>query len=117
MDGFSFLCPGILVHHDDDFPMLSVDNGSGSDNGDVNNLVIVDTLDIDLSAGFMDDAHIIASDTSIGASVNESSTTNSTVIGSNIDGSGYVGFSVHFAVDGDFVGRGGGTLILVESGG
>jgi hypothetical protein len=106
VDRFAFLSPGILVHNQDHFSELSVDNGASGDNGNVNDLVIVNTLDVDLSSGLMDDADVIASNATVGTSVDKGSPSDGAVVGRDVDGFGRVDFTKNFAIDSNVLGVG-----------
>jgi hypothetical protein len=80
---------------------LGVYDGTSSDDGDIDDLMIVDSLDIDLSTGFVYDAHVVASDATIGTAVNEGTSSNGSVVGSRINGASHADLSKDFAVDVD----------------
>jgi hypothetical protein len=80
---------------------LDVDDGTSSDNGDIDDLMVVDSLDIDLSTGFVYNAYVVASNTAVGAAVNEGTSSNGTMVGSHINGLGHVFLSEDLAVDVD----------------
>jgi hypothetical protein len=73
MDRFPFSSVSILVHYGDHVTSLGLDDGTNSSDGDINNLMIVDALNIDLPAGAVNDANIVACDTAICAAINEGS--------------------------------------------
>jgi hypothetical protein len=71
MDCFPFSSIGILMHYGDHVTTLGLDNGSNSGDGYIDNLMIVDPLNINLAAGSVDNADIVARDTSIGTTIDE----------------------------------------------
>src|SRR6056300_1104605 len=66
----TYVC--LLVHDRNGRSSLGVDKTNGGDNGYVGNLMIVESLDVNSAVGFGDDANIIASNATIGTSVNKS---------------------------------------------
>jgi hypothetical protein len=73
MDGLSFPSVRILMHDSDHWSSLGGNDTSTSDDRYVNDLMIVDTSSVNMSTGLEDDAYVISSDTTIGASINKRS--------------------------------------------
>jgi hypothetical protein len=74
MDGLSFPSVRILIHDSDHWSSLGGNDTSTSDNRYVEDLMIVDTTsNVIMSTGLEDDAYLISSDTTIGASINKRS--------------------------------------------
>ncbi len=92
---------GVLVHDDNEVTTLCTNGGTGSNDGNINNLVIIDPLDVDLSTGFMDDMDIVAGYATIGATIDKSATADSAMIGGNIESFGHVDSPICLAVDMD----------------
>ena len=84
VNSLSFSSVGILMEDGNDITTLGFDNSSGSDDGNVNNLVVVNALDVNLSAGTVDHADIIASNATIGASIDKCTSSNLTVAGDTV---------------------------------
>jgi hypothetical protein len=72
VNGLPFSCVSVLVQDEDDRFTVGIDLSTGSDNMDVNDAVMVDTLDVYGKVGVdRDNADIIASNTAIGTAINE----------------------------------------------
>jgi hypothetical protein len=97
----SLLGPGVLVHDDNDVTTLSTYDSTGRNNGDINNLMIIDPLDIDLLTALMNDTNIVAGYAAIGATIDKSATADSAMIGGNIESFGRVDLPICLAVDMD----------------
>ena len=74
MDGTMLLENSILVHDDDNRAMLRYSIRSHGSNLDGGKLVVVDTSDVDGSISHGNDADIIPCETTIGASIYQSTT-------------------------------------------
>ena len=98
MDGLSFTGVCILVHDSDHWSALSDNDTATSDDRYVNNLVIVNASDINMSTSLEDDAYVVASDSTVGAAVDECSGLARSV-GRNGVSDGYVHRAVFLAVD------------------
>ena len=61
----------VLVEDGDGRAMLGLDDSAGCHYGDICNLMVVNTPDIDCSIRFLDDTNVITSNASIGASVDK----------------------------------------------
>jgi hypothetical protein len=61
------------MHDSDHWSSLGENDTSTSDDRYVNNLMIVDASNVNMSSRFEDDAYVISSDTTIGASINKCS--------------------------------------------
>jgi hypothetical protein len=92
------------VHDDNDVTTLGTYDSTGSNDGDINNLMIIDPLDIDLSTGLMNDTDIVAGYATIGATIDKSATADSAMIGGNIESFGRVDLPICLAVDMEDVG-------------
>ena len=84
MNGFSLASVSILVQNDDDFTALCFHYCSSSYNRDVHNLVVVNSLHIDLTACPVDDTNIVTSNSTIGTSINECSCTKVSMAGGRV---------------------------------
>ena len=91
------------MKYSNDFSFLLGDNCSCRDNGDVNNLVVVDALNVGMSARLVDYPDIFSSDSAIRSSVNQRSGTLSFVIRSDLGELVNVDATIFLSVDGDFV--------------
>ena len=73
MDSLSFTSVGILVHNGNDFTTLCFDDCTSCNNGNVNNLVVINTLHINLATSAIDDTDILTSNASVCATINKGS--------------------------------------------
>jgi len=73
VDGLALPSVSILVQNGNGRSMLSLDNTSSSDNGDINDLVIINTPDIHSPVRFLNNAYIITSNTTICTLINQGS--------------------------------------------
>ena len=71
MDSLPLSSVGILVEDGNCGAMLGLDNSTSCHYGDIGDLMVINTPDIDCSIRFLDDMNIITSYATIGASVNE----------------------------------------------
>jgi hypothetical protein len=97
----SLLGPGVLVHDDNDVTTLGTYDSTGRNDGDINNLMIIDPLDIHLLTRLMNDTDIVAGYATIGATIDKSATADSAMIGGNIESFGHVDSPICLAVDMD----------------
>ena len=73
MDSFAFTCKCILMHDGNDLSSLGWYNTYNSSSRYVNFLVIVNTLDVHLPSGLVDDSYIFTRNTTISSAVNQGS--------------------------------------------
>jgi hypothetical protein len=104
MNGFPFSRVCILMHDDDGFSPLSFDHSASSDYGNINNLVVVNTLYINVFASSCNDTYVFASNASVGASVDESAPSSGTMVGRDVQYLGHADFAVCLAIDLDVFG-------------
>jgi len=71
MDGLALSGVCILVEDGNGRAMLGLDDTTGCHYGDICDLMLINTPDIDCSIRFLNDANIVASYATIGISVNE----------------------------------------------
>jgi len=61
----------ILMHDGDGWSVLGLDDSPSGHNGNVGDLVVVDTSDIDRSIRFLNDANVVTSNATVGASIHQ----------------------------------------------
>jgi hypothetical protein len=101
MDGFSLSGVCILVEDGDDFATLSLDDGAGRNDGDINHLMVVNPLDVDELSCLVNDANISTRDATIGSTIEECPSSVGTMIRGMVDGVVGMGLAVDLAIDGD----------------
>jgi hypothetical protein len=67
----SFSCESILVKDDNHFAFLSLGDTASSYEGNIRNLVIVNSANIDTLVGSVDDSHVVPGDSSVGSAIDE----------------------------------------------
>ena len=70
MDCFAVTNAGILIHYKNCVATMSVDNGAARHDGYIGDLVITNALNINTAVSCCNNAHIIACNTTICASIN-----------------------------------------------
>jgi hypothetical protein len=87
------------MHDSDHWSSLGENDTSTGDDRYVENLMIVDASNINMSTSFEDDAYAISGDTTIGASINKCSGFARSVSRNGVANGGYVYRAVLLAVD------------------
>jgi hypothetical protein len=81
MDGFPFSGVCILVEDGDNFATLSLDDGAGRNDGDINHLMVVNPLDdVNELSCLVNDVDISTRYATIGATINECTSSVGTVV-------------------------------------
>ncbi len=71
MDGLALSGVGVLMQDGDCRPVLGLDDSPSHHNGNIGDLVVVNTSDIDHSIRFLDDMNVITCNAAVGTSVNQ----------------------------------------------
>ena len=103
VDSLAFSSVGILMHDGDDFPTLGRNDCTSCDNRNVNNLVVVNALDINLTGCALDDTDVVSSNTTICAAINQCTTADISMGGRGVGDLGHVCKAVGFAIDRDLI--------------
>jgi hypothetical protein len=74
MDRLALAHVSVLVQDHDDVSSLGADDGTCSDERNVNQLMVVNALNVDKLTGFINNPDVVASNATIGTSINEGST-------------------------------------------